>query len=90
MSRPVCAGPGASNVISDSVSMSGTLRAITTSHFEHMRDRITEAGFLILPAPPSTVIMHIHSDLPENSLCLCFGHACSDKASGKLSLYFSP
>ena len=51
MSKSVCAGPGASNVISDSVSMSGTLRAITTSHFERMRDRITEAGFLILPAP---------------------------------------
>ena len=54
MSKSICAGPGASNVISDSVSMSGTLRAITTTHFEHMRNRITEAGFLILttPRPP--------------------------------------
>jgi hypothetical protein len=39
---PALAGPGASNVISDSVSMSGTLRALTKKHFEHMRDRVTE------------------------------------------------
>jgi len=37
-----CAGLGASNVISDKVSMSGTLRALTKTHFEHMRNRVTE------------------------------------------------
>ena len=41
---PASAGPGASNVISDSVSMSGTLRALTNKHFEHMRNRVTEVG----------------------------------------------
>ena len=41
---PASAGPGASNVISDSVSMSGTLRALTKKHFEHMRIRVTEVG----------------------------------------------
>ncbi|CAL5224261.1 g6919 [Coccomyxa viridis] len=35
-------GPGASNVISDAVSLSGTLRALTNTHFEHMRNRVTE------------------------------------------------
>lgn len=88
-SKSICAGPGASNVISDSVSMSGTLRAITTSHFERMRDRITEAGFLILPAPPSNVPMHIYFGVPASPLNVSGGHACSDSASGILFLYLS-
>ena len=58
------AGPGASNVISDSVSMSGTLRAITTKHFEHMRDRITEAGIFIFPTPPFNVPVHMDLAFP--------------------------
>ena len=89
-SRLVCAGPGASNVISDSVSMSGTLRAITTSHFERMRDRITEAGFFILPDPSSYVPVHMYFDLPKNPLIVSGGHACSNSASGILFLYLSP
>ncbi|BDA48415.1 IAA-amino acid hydrolase ILR1-like 5 [Coccomyxa sp. Obi] len=35
-------GEGASNVIPDSVSMAGTLRALTNTHFEHLRNRITQ------------------------------------------------
>ena len=86
MSKSICAGPGASNVISDSVSMSGTLRAITTSHFERMRDRITEAGF-ILPAPPSNVPVHIYFGFPTYLFIVPGGHACSDSASSILVLF---
>lgn len=42
VSGSLCTGEGASNVIPDSVSMAGTLRALTNIHFEHLRSRITQ------------------------------------------------
>ena len=40
-------GEGATNVIVDTVGLSGTLRALTWEHFDHMRTRVTEASFAL-------------------------------------------
>ena len=53
----LCAGEGASNVIPDSVSMAGTLRALTNSHFVHMRKRVTKVH---LPS----VLCNMHTCTP--------------------------
>ena len=43
-------GPGASNVIPDSVSLAGTLRALTSDEFESARKRVKEVGESIAAA----------------------------------------
>jgi len=43
MKRCSRAGPGAPNVIPDAVELSGTIRALTTEHFERLRSRVAQA-----------------------------------------------
>lgn len=42
------AGPGAHNVIPDSVELKGTIRALTLNKFDHLRDRVSEVCILVL------------------------------------------
>ena len=41
---PALAGEGASNVIPECVRMTGTIRALTKTHFERLRRRVAEVG----------------------------------------------
>lgn len=59
-------GPGAHNVIPDSVELKGTIRALTARKFDHLRERVTEVS------PPR--LYPLPCDFPEPVFVIFLNH----------------